>query len=121
MPETGSTSTSPSRKAAGSETLGDSRLRVHGPIRQGSLKITPDRSSAEFQLEGAEGQLNVICKGPLPDNLKEDIEVVVEGTLHDSTTLQGDRVLTRCASKYESKDIEKKESFNESTKEEKQQ
>jgi cytochrome c-type biogenesis protein CcmE len=38
----------------------------------------------------------------LPDNLKEDIDVVVEGRLNESGALQGDRVLTRCASKYQS-------------------
>ena len=41
-------------------------------------------------------------EGPLPDNLAEEMEVVVEGSLEPSGCLRGDRVLTRCASKYAS-------------------
>ena len=84
--------------------LGDSRLRVHGQVAQGSLHIAPNRGSAEFQLAGQRTSLNVITQGPIPDNLKEQIEVVVEGRLKDSATLAGERVLTKCASKYQSQD-----------------
>jgi cytochrome c-type biogenesis protein CcmE len=38
----------------------------------------------------------------LPDNLAEKMAMVVEGRLDDSGTLHGDKVLTRCASKYQS-------------------
>jgi cytochrome c-type biogenesis protein CcmE len=44
--------------------------------------------------------LKVICSGPLPDNLAEDMDVVVEGRLEEPDLLRGDKVLTRCASKY---------------------
>jgi cytochrome c-type biogenesis protein CcmE len=37
----------------------------------------------------------------VPDNLAEDMEVVVEGTLREPDCLDGDKVLTRCAGKYE--------------------
>ena len=84
--------------------LGDSRLRVHGQVAQGSLHIAPNRGSAEFHLAGQRTHLKVITKGPIPDNLKEQIEVVVEGRLMDSATLGGERVLTKCASKYQSPD-----------------
>lgn len=85
-----------------SATLGDSRLRVHGLVAGESLQVAPDRSEARFRLQGEAGELSVICKGPLPDNLKEQVEVVVEGRLKDANTLSGDRVLTQCASKYRS-------------------
>lgn len=77
------------------------RVRVNGKVAADSLAIRDDRRSATFTLTGGESCLPVECKGPLPDNLKEDIEVVVEGTLSREGVLQGDKVLTKCASKYQ--------------------
>jgi cytochrome c-type biogenesis protein CcmE len=76
------------------------RLRVSGRVATGSLSVAPDRRSAFFVLAGAAHQIPVTCSGPLPDNLAENIDVVVEGTLQDDDHLQGQRVITRCASKY---------------------
>ena len=87
---------------AGSTDVGDSRLRVHGNVAPGSLRVAADHSQATFQLAGTSGQLAVTCPGPLPDNLAENMEVVVEGRLQSGTTLAGERVLTKCASKYQS-------------------
>lgn len=81
--------------------VGD-RIRVTGRLAPGSLRTSADRARTTFQLAGAAGRLSVTCRGPLPDNLKEDIDVVVEGRLNDLGVLQSDRVLTRCASKYAS-------------------
>jgi len=78
-------------------------LRVSGRIAEESLHIDSDRTSADFVLKGAEGELHVTCGGPLPDNLAERIEVVVEGRLESARELCGHKVITRCASKYESK------------------
>ena len=77
------------------------RLRVSGRIGGKTLIVQKDRSRATFALEGQQSRLPVSCSGPLPDNLAEDMEVVVEGTLQPSGELRGDKVLTRCASKYE--------------------
>ena len=85
---------------AASHSLGDSPLRVHGQVAPGSLDIAADRSRASFRLVGQSGRIDVTCRGPLPDGLKESIDVVVEGRLQNAETLDGDRVLTRCASKY---------------------
>lgn len=101
---------------AGSATLGNSRLRVHGKVAAESLQVAPDRSQARFRLEGQTGTLGVICKGPLPDNLKEEIEVVVEGRLRDTRTLNGDRVLTKCASKYQADESSDKPAHSEAAK-----
>jgi cytochrome c-type biogenesis protein CcmE len=76
------------------------QLRVSGGIATGSLQIAADRRVASFVLQGQESRLTVRSSGTLPDNLAEGIEVVVEGTLHPDGHLQGDRVITRCASKY---------------------
>ncbi len=83
-------------------TLTRSRVRVHGMVAPDSLDVAAGRQHAAFKLDGTTRKLPVICKGPLPDNLAEDMEVVVEGRMDESGVLKGDKVLTRCASKYES-------------------
>jgi cytochrome c-type biogenesis protein CcmE len=77
------------------------RVRVSGKVAANTLRIHDDRTEADFSLTGAQGQLAVRCTGLLPDNLVEGTEVVVEGRFDPSGRLCGDRVLTRCASKYE--------------------
>jgi cytochrome c-type biogenesis protein CcmE len=77
------------------------RLRVSGKVAPGSLRIDERRTRATFALAGVRGKLEVECSGPLPDNLAEEMDVVVEGRLTQNGRLQGDKVLTRCASKYE--------------------
>ncbi|HEY4760316.1 MAG TPA: cytochrome c maturation protein CcmE [Thermoguttaceae bacterium] len=84
-------------------SLTGTRLRVSGKVADGSLQIGADRQRAAFILQGMKGKLPVTCTGPLPDNLAENIDVVVEGRLESPGSLKGDKVLTRCASKYEAK------------------
>lgn len=81
-------------------------IRVSGKIVSGSLQIAPSRDRATFRIGQASDELPVSCTGTLPDNLREGSEVVVEGTLDDSGTLCGTKVLTRCASKYASESNE---------------
>ena len=92
--------------AANCESWAGSRLRVSGRVAPHTLQIPADRSQAKFSLRGTAAAIAVTCQGPLPDNLAEDMEVVVEGTLEPASDpdgapqLRGDKVLTRCASKY---------------------
>ena len=79
------------------------RLRVSGKIAQDSLVVARNRGEATFLLEGTNGSLRVKCQGSIPDNLAEQREVVVEGRLENEKTLVGQKVLTRCASKYSSR------------------
>jgi cytochrome c-type biogenesis protein CcmE len=88
--------------ADASELVGP-RLRVNGHVAPNSLDVDPDRAGAAFVLRGAVSGLFVSCEGPLPDNLAEDMDVVVEGHLDSEGVLRGDKVLTRCASKYRAK------------------
>lgn len=88
--------------AADTEGLAGQRIRVSGHVAPGSLAVTDDRRQATFELAGAHHRLRVTCRGSLPDNLAEDMDVVVEGSLAGSE-LHGDKVITRCASKYEPK------------------
>ncbi len=87
---------------ADAKALAGAQIRVSGRIAPGSLSIAPDRTRAKFSLAGRGGRLAVVCLGPLPDNLAEEVEVVVEGRLDDSGILRGEKALTRCAGKYES-------------------
>jgi cytochrome c-type biogenesis protein CcmE len=84
-------------------SLAGRRLRVSGRIAAGTLVLEPDRSRVAFALEASGKNLKVVCAGPLPDKLAEGIAVLVEGRLDASGLLRGDKVLTRCASKYESR------------------
>lgn len=89
-------------ECAGSpEVFVGQRLRVSGRVAPASLEVGTDRNSATFALLGDTSTLQVSCRGIVPDNLAEDMEVVVEGTLRDPECLQGDKVITRCASKYQ--------------------
>jgi cytochrome c-type biogenesis protein CcmE len=92
---------------ANADAMVGSRLRVSGRVAPDSLRLSADRSRAEFRLAAAEGSLPVVCSGPLPDNLAENVDVVVEGQLEPDGLLRGHKVLTRCASKYEAEDGER--------------
>lgn len=85
-----------------SESLIGDRLRVSGTIARGTLEVAADRRSATFQLQGHDKNLTVTSSCLVPDNLAEEREVVVEGRLESSRRLHADKLLTRCASKYES-------------------
>jgi cytochrome c-type biogenesis protein CcmE len=89
--------------AADSAQLIGKRIRVSGHVAAGSLKIDANRRQAEFRLTGARHALYASCRCALPDNLAENIDVVVEGTVQ-ADGIQGHKIMTRCASKYESRD-----------------
>ena len=82
----------------------DCRVRLSGKVGHDSLRIAPDHTSASFILQGAGSQLRVECLGIIPDNLTEGIDVVVEGYVESSDLFKGDKLLTRCASKYDTRD-----------------
>jgi cytochrome c-type biogenesis protein CcmE len=81
------------------------RIRISGSIAAGSLLIASDRREAHFSLTEAGSKLDVVCKGPLPDDLSPDksMDVVVEGRLDADHTFRGEKLITRCASKYDAK------------------
>jgi cytochrome c-type biogenesis protein CcmE len=78
------------------------RVRVNGQVDAASLTISEDRQFARFVLRGSRCTLQVVCAGPIPDNLAEHMDVVVEGVLLDAHLFRASRVITRCASKYQS-------------------
>jgi cytochrome c-type biogenesis protein CcmE len=82
--------------------LTGARIRVSGRVAPGSLQISQGRRSAEFDLVGATTMIHVSCRCAMPDNLADDMDVVVEG-VWQTDCVQGHKVITRCASKYEQK------------------
>jgi cytochrome c-type biogenesis protein CcmE len=78
------------------------QIRVSGRVSPGSLAIVDDRREATFELHGERQALLAKCRCLLPDNLAENIDVVVEGTLQ-ANGIEGHKVITRCASKYQPK------------------
>jgi cytochrome c-type biogenesis protein CcmE len=87
---------------AGKASLPGKRIRVNGTVAPSTLSIAEGRKAATFSLKGTEHAVSVVCAGPLPDNLAEGMQVVVEGELETTGRLRGEHVLTRCASKYQS-------------------
>jgi len=92
------------------DSLAGARVRITGKVLPGSLSVAPDRLEASFSLGGQRHEVLARCRGPLPDNLAEGVDVVVEGRLEDGLEdgrlLRGDKVITRCASKYQSQTAE---------------
>jgi cytochrome c-type biogenesis protein CcmE len=80
------------------------RIRVSGRICPGSLTYSAQGDVARFSLDATAGPLPVTCAGPFPDNLSDAGEVVVEGIYEASGMVRGEKVLTRCASKYEQRE-----------------
>ena len=80
------------------------RLRLSGRVAIGSLQASSEHREANFVLEGSQHKLPVSYRGSLPDNLAEGRDVVVEGSLAGDGHFQCETVITRCASKYASKE-----------------
>jgi len=80
------------------------RVRLFGKVAEEGLASNPGRLSASFVLLGESGRVNVAYKGVVPDLFKAGAEVVVEGTLDKQGTFQSDVLMTKCASKYDSKE-----------------
>ncbi len=93
------------------------RLRISGKVAAGTLQHTRGSQQVTFGLAGTDGVLPVVCRGPVPDNLAEDIEVVVDGRLGADGTFRGDKLLTKCASKYASEGSPESDSATEGERE----
>jgi cytochrome c-type biogenesis protein CcmE len=87
---------------ADSARFAGQRIRVSGKIAADTLQIAENRRQVNFAMQGTDGQLPVVYAGPLPDKLANGIDVVVEGRLDGSGVIRAEKLLTRCASKYQS-------------------
>jgi cytochrome c-type biogenesis protein CcmE len=80
------------------------RVRLAGKAAEEGLKSHPGLMKAEFMLLGETEKVAVAYTGVIPDLFKADVEVVVEGRRDASGVFQADVLMTKCASKYKSKD-----------------
>lgn len=79
------------------------RLRISGQLAEGSLAVDAEQRTVTFVLSGKECRLAVSYHGGLPDNLHEGMDLLVEGSLRGRDGLEAERIITRCASKYNPK------------------
>jgi cytochrome c-type biogenesis protein CcmE len=78
------------------------RVRLHGTVRNAGEPAREGRPLA-FELAGARASVRVEFSGPIPERFEPDREVVVEGALDSRGVFRADRLLTKCASKYEAR------------------
>jgi len=77
------------------------RVRLHGTVSEENFEADSAGLHARFELVGDERRLRVEYRGVVPDLFKAGRDVVVEGQLDEGGVFQGDTLLTKCASKYE--------------------
>jgi cytochrome c-type biogenesis protein CcmE len=75
-------------------------FRVTGNVEDGSIVKDPATSVLRFNIVSEGKKLPVTYKGIVPDMFKEDIEVVVEGSLDSTGVFKASTILTKCPSKY---------------------
>jgi cytochrome c-type biogenesis protein CcmE len=78
-------------------------IRVHGYVKPGSMIHLPD-DTHRFLLEHDGACLDTELVGALPDTVRDDSELVVDGRLEQSNghwILVGRQLWAKCATKYE--------------------
>lgn len=81
--------------------LTDEGVRVNGTVVPGSIKKHDSNLEVNFKITDSKKNLFVLYKGIIPDMFKDDIDVVVEGTIDKNGNLNANTLLTACPSKYE--------------------
>jgi cytochrome c-type biogenesis protein CcmE len=84
----------------------DQRVSLRGRVGKDKLVLDAHALKAEFHLLGDTGNshdLPVSYHGTIPDLFKAGAEVVVEGKLGPDGIFKADKLLTKCASKYDAK------------------
>ena len=79
------------------------RVRLTGTVAEEGLEVKPGAMAAKFELAGQRRRVAVRYRGAVPDLFKAGAPVVVEGKLDDAGVFQADKLLTKCASKYEAR------------------
>lgn len=85
------------------------RVRLMGNVAEEGLEIQGAQLRARFGLTANGATVPVMYKGTIPDLFKPGAEVVVEGKMNATNTFEADVLLTKCASKYDSKHPDKTE------------
>jgi cytochrome c-type biogenesis protein CcmE len=77
------------------------RVRLHGTVSGEGLQVDTGLAGARFLLRGQAATLPVTYQGVIPDLFRPGCDVVVEGTLGQDRVFRADKLLTKCASKYD--------------------
>jgi len=80
------------------------RVRLCGKVAEDSSFAKPSLLKANFNLLGQTKSLPVTFTGAIPDLFKPGCDVVIEGQKDSSGVFQADKLMTKCASKYQSAD-----------------
>ncbi len=93
-----------------SEALADSalvgeRIKVSGIVVPGSWNKKSNPMIFDIQEKGSPDgpKLKVVYAGSVPNTFGDDIEAIVTGTMTAGKSLEADVLITKCPSKYESK------------------
>ena len=78
------------------------RLQVHGYVKD--LRQRPNTLDYRFQIQNNGKVITATYSGVVPDNFKNDAEVVVKGRLHgEGFAVEPNGIMAKCPSKYEAK------------------
>ncbi len=82
----------------------DRPVRVNGILVEGSVKAKTGSNEYRFKLIKQNSIMEVSYKGILPDTMREGFELLVQGVFNTNSNLfVANEILTKCPSKYESK------------------
>jgi cytochrome c-type biogenesis protein CcmE len=80
------------------------RVRLCGTVDTQNCIANPAALSATFVLKGTSATIPVQFHGTVPDMFQAGRDVVIEGRMDATGKFQADVLMTKCASKYETKD-----------------
>ena len=77
------------------------RARIAGTVAEEDFRMKKGNRGADFYILGQSKKLRVSYEGTVPDQFKVGCALVVEGKGDGTGVFQADKMLTKCASKYE--------------------
>ena len=88
---------------ARSSSLVGERVRVKGTVVEGSIEGAEGTIGRDFTLSAKGETIRIQYDQAMPDTFKEESKVVATGELASRGTLEADKVLVKCPSRYEGK------------------
>ncbi len=76
-------------------------IRVGGDVVKGSIERDLATQTIRFQVTDGGHAYPVSYRGIAPDTFTDEVQVVVEGRLMPSGTIEATNVLAKCGSRYE--------------------
>lgn len=95
-----------SELAAQKSSVNGENVRVNGRVAAGSVDQDTKERTLRFTIVDVVGEdsLPVVYRGIAPDTFKAGRDVVIEGYLNSAGVFQANTILTKCPSKYVSKE-----------------